>query len=250
MHRLATSGVCREVMPIVERRGFYYSLATSAGIVLGLLVLRTAFASEYSIAAEFVSNRLTYVYVFVATAVVFMVLGYILGRQADELRRLSTTDALTGLSNRHGFHVRLREEWRRSRRHRAPLSLFLIDVDGLKHVNDVQGHEAGDHMLRRVAGAIKHTLRETDFGARWGGDEFAIIAPNTAGTAAHRLGQRLLMQLKERASTGEAPPTASIGLAILDPTEHESWSIDSLMRAADEALYRAKAGGRNRVTVA
>jgi len=109
MHRARDIGLCREVMPLVERRGFYYSLATSAGIVLGLLVLRTAFASEYPIAAEFVSNRQTYVYVFVATAVVFMVLGYILGRQADELRRLSTTDALTGLSNRHGFHVRLRE---------------------------------------------------------------------------------------------------------------------------------------------
>ena len=233
-----------------RRRGFYYSLATSAGIVLGLLVLRTAFASEYSIAAEFVSNRLTYVYVFVATAVVFMVLGYILGRQVDELRRLSTTDALTGLANRYGFHVRLREEWRRSRRYGAPLSLLLIDVDGLKHVNDRQGHEAGDHMLRRVAWAIKHTLRETDFGARWGGDEFAIIAPNTARPAAHRLGQRLLMQLKERASVGEAPATASIGLAILDPTQHEPRSIAWLMRAADKALYLAKAGGRNRVTVA
>ena len=133
MHRARDIGLCREVMPLVERRGFYYSLATSAGIVLGLLVLRTAFASEYSIAAEFVSNRLTYVYVFVATAVVFMVLGYILGRQADELRRLSTTDALTGLSN---------------------------------------------------------STASTSGSAR--GVEFAIIAPNTAGTAAHRLGQRLL----------------------------------------------------------
>src|SRR5438876_268559 len=127
-----------------RKSAFYLGLATAAGIALGLLVLRTIFASSYSLAAEFVSNRLTYIYVFVATAIVFMVLGYILGRQADELRRLSTTDALTGLSNRHGFHARLREESRRSHRYRVPLLLLLIDVDGLKQVNDERGYDAGD----------------------------------------------------------------------------------------------------------
>lgn len=232
-----------------RRRVFYLGLTTAAGIALGLLVLRTLFASRYSLAAEFLSNQLTYIYVFVATAILFMGLGYILGRQADELRRLSTTDALTGLSNRHGFHVRLREEWRRSRRYRFPLSLLLIDVDGLKHVNDERGHDAGDQVLRRVAGAIKETLRETDFGARWGGDEFAIIAPNTARTAAQRLGHRLLLHMKKRASHGEATPTVSVGLAILDETQHDSKSVEWLMRAADQALYRAKASGRNRVRV-
>ena len=233
-----------------RRRGFYYGLATAAGIALGLLVLRTAFASGYSLAAEFLSNRLTYIYVFVATAVVFMVLGYILGRQADELRRLSTTDALTGLSNRHAFHARLREEWRRSRRYRVPLSLLLIDVDGLKQVNDEHGHDAGDRVLRGVASAIRHTLRETDFGARWGGDEFAIIAPNTARTAAQRLGQRLLLHMKRQAQAGEATPSASVGLAILDPAPHASESVEWLTRTADQALYQAKASGRNRVRVA
>jgi diguanylate cyclase (GGDEF)-like protein len=193
-----------------RRRGFYVALASSAVLVLGLLILRTLFASGYSLAAEFLSNRLTYIYVFVATAVVFIVLGYVLGRQADELRRLSMTDALTGLANRHAFQVRLREEWRRSRRYRAPLALLLIDVDGLKQVNDEQGHEAGDRVLRDVAGAIRHTLRGTDTGARWGGDEFAIIAPNTGPTAARHLGQRLLAHTKER-TRGEAPPLTVFG---------------------------------------
>jgi two-component system, cell cycle response regulator len=235
---------------VKRRRGFYSGLATAAGIALGLLVLRTLFASSYSLAAEFLSNRLTYIYVFVTTAIGFMLLGYILGRQADELRRISTIDALTGLSNRHGFHARLREEWRRSRRYRAPLSLLLIDVDGLKQVNDEHGHDVGDRVLRSVASAIKHTLRETDFGARWGGDEFAIIAPNTARTAAQRLGNRLLLHMKERAPAGETTTTASIGLAILDPTQHDPESVEWLMRAADQALYQAKANGRNRVRVA
>jgi diguanylate cyclase (GGDEF)-like protein len=105
-------------------------------------------------------------------------------------------------------------------------------------------------VLRGVASAIKHTLRETDFGARWGGDEFAIIAPNTARTAAQRLGQRLLLHMKKRVPAGEATPSASVGLAILDPTQGESESTEWLMRAADQALYQAKASGRNRVKVA
>lgn len=229
---------------------FYVGLATSAALVLGLLVLRTAFASEYSIAAEFVANRLTYIYVFVATAVVFTLFGYVLGRQTDELRRLSMTDALTRLSNRHAFHARLRDEWRRSRRYRAPLALLLIDVDGLKQVNDEQGHEAGDRVLRDVAEAIRRTLRGTDVGARWGGDEFAIIAPSTGLKAAHRLGQRLLVHMKERTRGGDTPLTASVGLAIFDPAQQPRLSVRMLMRTADQALYDAKASGRNRVKVA
>jgi two-component system cell cycle response regulator len=231
-------------------RGFYVGLATSAAIVLGLLVLRTLFASRYSLAAEFLSNRLTYIYVFVATAGVFMVLGYVLGRQADELRRLSMTDVLTGLSNRHAFHARLRDEWRRSRRYGTPLALLLIDVDGLKQVNDKQGHEAGDGVLREVAGAIRHTLRGTDVGARWGGDEFSIIAPNTGEAAAHRLGERLLMHLKERARGGETRLTVSVGLAVFDPAQQRMQSMQMLMQAADRALYQAKVNGRNRINVA
>lgn len=233
-----------------KKPGFYYGLAAATGIALGLLVLRTVFASGYSLAAEFVSNRLTYTYVFLATAVVFMVLGYILGRQADELRRLSMTDALTGLSNRHAFHVRLRDEWRRSRRYRAPLALLLIDVDGLKQVNDQEGHQTGDRVLREVAGAIRHTLRGTDIGARWGGDEFAIIAPNTGRSAADRLGRRLLLHMNEGTAGGHTAVTVSAGVALFDPAQRPIPSIRMLMRAADRALYQAKANGRNRVKIA
>jgi diguanylate cyclase (GGDEF)-like protein len=225
-------------------------LATSAAIVIGLLLLRTTFASGYSIAVEFVSNRLTYTYVFVTTAVVFSLLGYSLGRQTDELRRLSLTDALTGLANRHAFQIRLRDEWRRSRRYRTPLALLLIDVDGLKQVNDRQGHEAGDRILREVAGAIRHTLRSTDAGARWGGDEFAIIAPNTSAAAADRLGRRLLTHMKERTRGEEIPVTVSIGVAIFDPASRPVQSTQSLMRAADHALYGAKANGRDQIRMA
>jgi diguanylate cyclase (GGDEF)-like protein len=217
---------------VKQRRGLYAGLATSAGIVLGLLLLRTAFTSGYPLAAELLANRLTYIYVF--------------GRQADELRRLSMTDALTGLSNRHAFQVRLRDEWRRSRRYRAPLALLLIDVDGLKRVNDEQGHEAGDRVLREVAGALRHTLRGTDIGARWGGDEFAIIAPNTGREAADRLGRRLLVHLHERTRGGGRSVSVSVGAALFDPAQPMR-SMHMLMRAADQALYQAKADGRDRI---
>jgi two-component system, cell cycle response regulator len=235
---------------VKRKRALYIAIATSTAIVLGLLLLRTAFTSSYSLAAEFLSNRLTYIYVFVTTAVVFMVLGYVLGRQADELRRLSMTDALTGLPNRHAFQTRLREEWRRARRYGAPLALLLIDVDGLKQVNDEQGHEAGDRVLRDVAGAIRHTLRGSDIGARWGGDEFAIIAPNTGRSAARRLGDRLILHTRERTRGEGAPVTVSVGLAIFDPTEQPLKTIQTLMRTADRALYEAKANGRARVKIA
>jgi len=236
------------VTTLKSHRELYFGVATSAAIVFGLLLLRTAFASGYSIAAEFVENRLTYIYVFAATAIVFSVLGYVLGRQADELRRLSMTDGLTGLANRHAFHLRLRDEWRRSRRYRTPLALLFIDVDGLKQVNDGQGHEAGDRVLRDVAGAIRHTLRGTDIGARWGGDEFAIVAPNTDAAAADRLGRRLLAHMNERTRGEEVPLTVSVGIAIMDPTARQRQSLQNLMRAADHALYRSKADGRNRIS--
>ncbi|MBI2187744.1 MAG: GGDEF domain-containing protein [Acidobacteria bacterium] len=135
-----------------RRRGLAYAFITAAGAVLGLLLLRAAFSFVPSLTFEFFVNRLTYVYVFAATALVFLVLGYILGRRIDELRRLSTTDALTGLANRRAFQARLRDEWQRARRYASPLSLLLIDIDGLKQINDERGHAAGDEVLRAARG--------------------------------------------------------------------------------------------------
>src|SRR5262245_24877137 len=197
-----------------RRRTLAIALLTSALIALGLALLRARFTPPQSLAAEFLTNRLTYLYVFGATAIVFSILGYIFGRQADELRRLSATDPLTGLGNRRGLYAHLRDEWRRSRRYAAPLSLLLIDVDGLKQINDERGHAAGDQILRNAARAIRSTLRATDYGARWGGDEFAIVAPNTDGAAAHRLGERLLASMGRHSRDGDLPLTASIGVAV------------------------------------
>jgi diguanylate cyclase (GGDEF)-like protein len=232
-----------------RRRGFNFAVVTAVASVAGLMLLRALFMSGESLSADFVANRFTYAYLFAATAVTFLVLGYVLGRQADELRRVSTTDALTGLSNRRALNDRLREEWRRSARYHSPLALLLIDIDGLKRINDQQGHSGGDDLLRRTATAIRHTLRTTDVGARWGGDEFAIVAPHTTREAAQRLGERLLDQLKNQKDFAPLGIAASIGVAVFE-ADHPEQDAEWLMRAADQALYSAKTAGRNQVKVA
>jgi diguanylate cyclase (GGDEF)-like protein len=233
-----------------RRRGVAYALLTAAAAVLGLLLLRAAFSFVPSLTFEFLTNRLTYLYVFTATAAVFLALGYVLGRRIDELRRLSTTDPLTGLANQRAFQTRLRDEWQRARRYTSPLSLLLIDIDGLKQVNDDRGHATGDQVLRAAAHAINATMRVTDFGARWGGDEFAIVAPNTVRRSAHRLAQRLLGQVGRQARARDVDVTVSVGVATLEPDSDRPATVEWLLNAADTALYRAKSNGRNRVKVA
>lgn len=232
------------------RRWWVYALLTGTAAVFGLLLIRAVFTFVPSLTFEFLNNRLTYVYVFVATAAVFLGLGYTLGRRIDELRRLSATDPLTGLANRRGLQARLRDEWLRARRYGSPLSLLMVDIDGLKRINDERGHAAGDEVLRTAGRAIAVTMRVTDFGARWGGDEFAIVAPNTISRSAQHLAQRLVGHVSDQARTQDAPLTISIGVATIEPQRDRSASIEQLLNAADAALYEAKQDGRNRVNVA
>jgi len=229
-------------------RWLLYALLTSAAVVLGLLLLRVTLGSIPSAAVDFVGYRVTYLYVFAATSVVFLIVGFVLGRKIDRFRRLSAVDSLTGLANRGALDARLQEEWRRAARYHSPLSLLLIDIDGLKRVNDEAGHAAGDQMIQKVATAIKNSLRAIDVGARWGGDEFAVLAPNTAPDAAERMAQRLLAEMERQVGSGRGAP-ASVGVASFDPLQ-SSETADALMRRADAALYRAKISGRHQVRVA
>jgi diguanylate cyclase (GGDEF)-like protein len=232
------------------KRSISYAMLTAFGAAVGLLLLRSAVSYVPSLGFEFFSNRLTYLYVFGVTAVVFLTLGFVLGRRIDQLRHQSTTDPLTGLPNRRAFEARLTEECRRARRYGSPLSILLIDVDGLKRVNDERGHAAGDAVLHTTAKAIKAAMRTTDASARWGGDEFAILAPNTASEAAQQLGQRLLAYVARQTSSRDVDMTVSVGVSTLEPDSDCASATESLLNAADAALYRAKAAGRNRVHVA
>lgn len=241
-------GTQPDIVFLAPGRCVYYALLTAAVTAVGLLFLRTTTAQTASVAVEFSLNRLIYAYVFAATAAVFVTLGYVLRRQIDELRRLSSTDPLTGLQNRRGLQMQLRAECARLEPS-SPLSLLLIDVDGLKSVNDEHGHAAGDRLLRSVAAAIRMTVRATDFGSRWGGDEFAIVAPHTPREAANRLAERLQHHLTRHSRAADLAVSVSVGIVIVEGNEASPANADDLMRAADEAMYGAKNGGRNQVQI-
>ena len=238
------------------QRRFAYALTAgflSSGAPAGLLGMRLRKGtddpvSQREVKGELAADRTAYVYIG-TTAIIFALFGYILGRQADQLAELSETDPLTGLLNARGFSSRLRSEIKRSKRYREPLSLLFLDLDGLKRINDRDGHRAGSAALREVAGLIRSALRESDVAARWGGDEFTILAPNTARDPAFTLAERVRCRIAEQASSW--PLTASIGIATHEGDE-DGMPADpaALMRAADTAMYEAKKRGKNTVVIA
>jgi len=181
---------------------------------------------------------------FLAIATVLATLGV---QRARQLRRLSATDRLTGLHNRGAFDDRLEEEGSRAQRHHRPFTVAFLDVDGFKVFNDTYGHAGGDAALKAVAETCRRTLRRSDVVARYGGDEFALILPETAAPEAVRRMEDLRNAVGSMlVLTGGAGGriTVSIGVA--------SWPGDGVVVSevkakADARLYQAKREGRNRV---
>ncbi|HET9317578.1 MAG TPA: GGDEF domain-containing protein, partial [Vicinamibacteria bacterium] len=170
-----------------------WGLILATGAPIGLLAVRllSGRTTVATLAEEWVAEATTYVYMIVSTAVVFVLFGAALGQRADALARLATIDGLTGLLNRRALTERLEGEIRRSQRHRLPLALLAIDLDGLKRINDSHGHEAGDAALRRVGDALRAVCRVSDVTGRWGGDEFLVLAPGDSPGDAMRLAERI-----------------------------------------------------------
>jgi diguanylate cyclase (GGDEF)-like protein len=235
---------------LVAPRRFTYLVmgaVLAAGAPLGLALLRSAAVREFSVAVvarEVKRDLPTFLYVTLSTLAVFSAFGYVLGRQADALVDLSRTDPLTGLRNQRAFEERLVEEVARAQRYHTPLSLIIADVDGLKAINDRGGHHAGDVALRAVGEALRQDARQTDLAARVGGDEFALIAPNTVAPEAFALGERIRCLV---AGPGAAGITISVGVATSDFDRPDA---AALLQAADAALYEAKRRGRNQVAAA
>lgn len=168
----------------------------------------------------------------------------------QRLEQSATTDALTALANRRAFEARLEQEIARAKRYHQPLSLLVLDLDHFKRINDTYGHAAGDEVLRRVASLVTGSIRQVDLAARYGGEELAVIVPMTplkgAQVAAERL-RRLIadaqIEIADQSGTTSISVTVSIGVATLCNGQGR----DALFTSADQALYRAKETGRDRV---
>jgi diguanylate cyclase (GGDEF)-like protein len=167
-----------------------------------------------------------------------------------QVETLAIMDPLTGLFNRRRLEAILSSEFKKSQRYLHPLACMMIDIDHFKDVNDRFGHQAGDVVLREVAQNILASIREVDTPARWGGEEFVVVSPNTSKESARCAAERILKTVSSGAYTaiGSQRVTVSIGVAgVPDPRID---SADKLIHVADLALYEAKRKGRARVEAA
>ncbi|MDX2424867.1 MAG: diguanylate cyclase [Cycloclasticus sp.] len=173
-------------------------------------------------------------------------------RAKEEYKRLSETDALTQIPNRRAYDSRLADEINTAKRSGQKLALLLFDIDSFKQYNDFYGHDLGDLTLKRIADTISATLpRSTDFVARFGGEEFVVLLPSTDTAGAYEVAERIRMKVNSLAiphevSTTESVVTVSVGLSSMHADEMTG--VD-LFKQADEALYVAKASGKNRTKV-
>jgi two-component system, cell cycle response regulator len=171
--------------------------------------------------------------------------------QKEHFRALAQTDGLTGLPNFRSFHARLEEEVARAHRYGHPLACAMVDLDGLKGINDRLGHAAGNRAIMALADAVREELRDTDFAARYGGDEFVVLLPQTNEAQGAQFAERLRRRLITVSADAGLPVRGSIGVAAVNADELDSAdAAEDLLRRADEALYRAKRSGRDRVEVA
>jgi diguanylate cyclase (GGDEF)-like protein len=200
---------------------------------------------------------------------------FILARESERQKaaELAALDPLTGIANRRSFEEALDQEWRRTRRHRTPLCLLMIDVDEFKRFNDSYGHVAGDQCLRSIARVLASNARRAgQMAARYGGEEFAVLLPHVHIDEAHRLAERICEEVRQldiphKDSTAASHVTISVGVAsallvfgsepgsmwlsrAAAPGGVRSLGPTPLVEAADQALYAAKNAGRNRVSLA
>lgn len=221
-----------------RRQALRFSLIYLASGLLaggvGLLMSPSLNVSSINTALQFTLSNIAYL------ALLYM-FAY-LRRHYAQMHQMAHTDALTNLTNRRAMQQRLEGELDRARRYNRPFALLLADIDHFKQVNDTYGHSVGDQVLREVSGRLAQHLRESDSLARWGGEEFLILAPETDLHQAHLLAQRLLEAIRENPISG-VPVTLSLGVACY----RQGDTIAALLSRADEAMYRAKASGRNRV---
>jgi diguanylate cyclase (GGDEF)-like protein len=161
--------------------------------------------------------------------------------------RAAQTDELTGLKNRRAFFEHAQQVYSHCRNYQLPLCAVMLDMDHFKHINDTYGHQIGDQVLRQMGVVIGQSFRESDVHGRLGGEEFAVLLPNTSIETAQTIAEELIQSISGLMTGPVHCITASVGVAAMDSSDND---LHSLMCNADKALYRAKARGRNQVAVA
>jgi diguanylate cyclase (GGDEF)-like protein len=237
-------------LPYVWVTGFVFYFFSRSAALAHLSII----AAGYALALAQESPNDNPLDGWIATVATLLVTGYLISVVRDRLYHLiaglsdaAHRDPLTELLNRRGFQDVFDVELERARRADEPLSLIVGDLDRFKRVNDVHGHAAGDDVLRRVADAIRGAKRGFDRAARVGGEEFAILAPNSDEHGAYMLAERIRAAVNEAfAAQSDTPLTISFGIST-HPLHGQS--ADGLLRTADQALYAAKALGRNRSVI-
>lgn len=162
------------------------------------------------------------------------------------LKVMASRDSLTGLHNRREAEQVLEREWRRSKRYGIPLTILMFDVDSFKQINDRLGHAYGDMVLKMIAKAVQVNLRTADTLARWGGEEFLIVAQHTDMAGGAMLAEKIRHYVAQQSMANLGRVTISLGVAQLSGDEN----LDQLLRRGDQAMYRAKSYGRNCVVTA
>lgn len=213
----------------------YLAMGLLAGAI-GLLSSPSLNVSSTNTALQFTLSNIAYLSL--------LYLFAYLRRHYAQMHQMAHTDALTSLTNRRAMQIKLDNELERARRYNRPFAVLLADLDHFKRINDTYGHSVGDQVLREAAGRLLQHLRESDSLARWGGEEFLVLAPETDLQQAHHLAQRLLEAIRETPMSG-VHVTLSLGVACY----REGDSVAVILSRADEAMYRAKAAGRNQVVL-
>lgn len=232
-------------------------LCAPSAIASGLLVIRAIFVLQHPervIREDSLNQSLGVLgsmgWLFFSVGMSLALAGVVLYKLQRKLSQAATHDALTGLPNRRAADDFMAHEALLAQRRGAPLSALMVDIDFFKRVNDQHGHAAGDHVLQTLAQLLKRRARASDLVARWGGEEFLVLLPDTSPEGAQQVGEQLRLAVQEapfRWQDTAIPVTVSIGAA--------AWSsgpfhANALIASADGALYQAKSNGRNRVCVA
>jgi diguanylate cyclase (GGDEF)-like protein len=223
-------------------QGGLFSLGAPLGwYILSLLEIRGT-----------IHSPLLYAYMIVGTFIAFALFGFLIGRNEDESLRLSLMDHITGVFNARYFQMRLSQEFATSIRSDLPLSIIIFDLDRFKLVNDHHGHPAGDVVLKRVAEAIDASVRVGDITARVGGEEFAVLLPGTDCENAMIIAERIRETVKGMTILLSSRKTVSVTISagVICRTNHPECHFSELFELADQALFKAKDLGRDRIVAA